>query len=78
MAELDEMLLSCTVLFSSPGISENVEKHFRNIQAMPTAIGDLHDIDSSIVAEDFEVQTKLWFVLISFINPIWQSVEYYT
>ncbi|KAL7870566.1 hypothetical protein SRHO_G00080630 [Serrasalmus rhombeus] len=54
LAELDEMLLSCTVLFSSPCSSENVEKHFKNLQTMLTAFGVSTVNDSSIVAEDFE------------------------
>ncbi|KAL7825208.1 hypothetical protein AOLI_G00324150 [Acnodon oligacanthus] len=59
LAELDQMLLSCTVLFSSPCSSENVEKHFRNLQTMLTAFGASPVNDSSIVAEDFEVLSKL-------------------
>ncbi|KAL7839365.1 hypothetical protein SRHO_G00260230 [Serrasalmus rhombeus] len=58
LAELDEMLLSCTVLFSSPCSSENVEKHFKNLQTMLTAFGVSTVNDSSIVAEDFENFTK--------------------
>ncbi|KAL7825305.1 hypothetical protein AOLI_G00325120 [Acnodon oligacanthus] len=62
LAELDQMLLSCTVLFSSPCSSENVEKHFRNLQTMLTAFGASPVNDSSIVAEDFEhrIQTEKW------------------
>lgn len=55
------MLLSCTVVFSSPCSSENVEEHFHNIQAMLTNIGGSTDDstdDSSIVPEDLEVHTK--------------------
>lgn len=58
IAELDEMLLSCTVIFSSPCSSDNVEKHFNNIQTMLTNIGDSTVDDSSIVPEDLEVPTK--------------------
>ena len=58
IAELDEMLLSCTVIFSSPCSSENVEKHFNNIQTMLTNIGDSTVDDSSIVPEELEVPTK--------------------
>ncbi|XP_057198393.1 uncharacterized protein LOC130559383 isoform X2 [Triplophysa rosa] len=54
IAEFDEMLLSCTVIFSSPCSSENVEKHFNNIQALLTTIGDSVVDDNSIVPEHLE------------------------
>nr|XP_019961581.1 PREDICTED: uncharacterized protein LOC109641528 [Paralichthys olivaceus] len=54
IGELDEMLLSCTVIFSSPCSSENVEKHSNNIQTMLTTIGDSTVDDSSVVPEDLE------------------------
>ena len=59
LADLDDMLLSCTVLFSSPCSSENVVKHFLNLQAMLTAFGVSPVNDERIVAEDFEVHYKL-------------------
>ncbi|KAL1276614.1 hypothetical protein QQF64_036237 [Cirrhinus molitorella] len=54
IAEFDEMLLSCTVIFSSPCRSENVEKHFNNIQNWLTTIGQSVVDESSIVPEDLE------------------------
>ncbi|CAK6982373.1 PREDICTED: uncharacterized protein LOC109641528 [Scomber scombrus] len=59
IGELDEILHSCTVIFSSPCSSGNVEKHFNKIQTMLTTIGDSADDDSSIVAEDLEVPNTL-------------------
>lgn len=55
LPELDEMIVSCTVLFSSPCSSENVEKHFNNLQTMLTAFGASFVDDHCIVAEDLEV-----------------------
>nr|XP_055052042.1 uncharacterized protein LOC129437773 isoform X2 [Misgurnus anguillicaudatus] len=54
IVEFDEMLLSCSVIFSSPCSSENVKKHFNNLQAMLTTIGESAVDDSSIVPEDLE------------------------
>ncbi|KAK7127267.1 hypothetical protein R3I94_018454 [Phoxinus phoxinus] len=54
IVEFDEMLLSSTVIFSSPCSSENVEKHFNNIQTLLTTIGESVVDDSSIVPEDLE------------------------
>ncbi|XP_056599420.1 uncharacterized protein LOC130417719 isoform X2 [Triplophysa dalaica] len=54
IAEFDDMLLSCTVIFSSPCSSENVEKHFNNIQALLTTVGESVVDDNSIVSEDLE------------------------
>jgi len=58
IVEFDEMLLSSTVIFSSPCSSENVEKHFNNIQTLLTNIGESVVDDSSIVPEDLEVHSK--------------------
>ncbi|KAA0722255.1 hypothetical protein E1301_Tti014479 [Triplophysa tibetana] len=54
IAEFDDMLLSCTVIFSSPCSSENVEIHFNNIQALLTTVGESVVDDNSIVSEDLE------------------------
>ena len=35
--QLDEVVVSATVLFSSPRSGENVEKHFQNLQTLLTA-----------------------------------------
>lgn len=56
--EFDEMLLCCTVVFSSPCSSENIEKHFNNIQTLLTNIGESAADDSNIVSEDLEVHSK--------------------
>lgn len=58
IVEFDEMLLSCTVVFSSPCSSENIEKHFNNIQTLLTNIGESAADDSNIVSEDLEVHSK--------------------
>ncbi|XP_056602872.1 uncharacterized protein LOC130419888 isoform X2 [Triplophysa dalaica] len=54
IAEFDDMLLSCTVIFSSSCSSENVEKHFNNIQALLTTVGESVVDDNSIVSVDLE------------------------
>ncbi|XP_042345228.1 uncharacterized protein LOC121945214 isoform X2 [Plectropomus leopardus] len=54
ITEFDEMLLSCTVIFSSPCSSENVQKHFDNIQTMLTSIDDSAADDINIAPYDLE------------------------
>lgn len=56
LAELDELVLSCTVLFNSPCSSDNVDKHFNNIQCMLTdADVELTVEEGKVVVEDPEV-----------------------
>lgn len=55
--EFDEMLLCCTVVFSNPCSSENIEKHFNNIQTLLTNIGE-SAADDSKISEDLEVHSK--------------------
>lgn len=58
IVEFDEMLLGCTVIFSSPCSSEDVEKHFNNIQTLLTTIGESAVDYSSVAPEDLEVHSK--------------------
>lgn len=55
--ELDEVLISCTVIFSSPFSSGNVGKHFENIQHLLTNIGYPSADESSIAPMELEVTT---------------------
>lgn len=52
--EFDEVLFSCTVIFSSPCSSDNVLKNVQDIQNKLTTIGDL-DLDDSRGPNDFKV-----------------------
>lgn len=55
LKELDEEVVSATVLLSSPCSSENVEKHFHNLQRLLTAAAQPHLDDLGIAEEDFVV-----------------------
>ena len=57
--QLDEVVVSATVLFSSPRSGENVEKHFQNLQTLLTAATQPAIDDSSIAQEDFVVSNSL-------------------
>lgn len=55
ISEFDGILLSCTVIFSSPGSFENVLRCFDNIQMMLTKTDDSAVDDSNIAPDDLEV-----------------------
>lgn len=55
LKQLDEVLGSATVVFSSPRSGENVEKHFQNIQTLLTAASQPVIDESCIAEEDFVV-----------------------
>lgn len=63
LKQLDEVLGSATVVFSSPRSGENVEKHFqkmlRNIQTLLTAASQPVIDESCIAEEDFVVGNLL-------------------
>jgi len=70
IVEFDEMLLSCTVIFSSPCSSENAEKRFNNIQTLLTSSGESAFDDSSIVPEDLEVHSELWTIMYLLMSSV--------
>lgn len=55
LKQLDEVLGSATVVFSSPRSGENVERHFQNIQTLLTAASQPVIDESCIAEEDFVV-----------------------
>lgn len=59
LKQLDEVLGSATVVFSSPRSGENVEKHFQNIQTLLTAASQPVIDESCIAEEDFVVGNLL-------------------
>ena len=59
LKQFDEVVVSATVLFSSPCSGENVDRHFQNIQVLLTAAPQPVADESAITAEDFEVCNPL-------------------
>ncbi|XP_032365949.1 uncharacterized protein LOC116684162 [Etheostoma spectabile] len=53
LEEMDEVLLSATMVFSSSHSGTNVEKHFQNLQKMLTEKGQCGIDDTAIVEQDF-------------------------
>lgn len=47
LAELDDMVQSVAVVFSSPSSGANVEKHFKNLQSWLQNIGTPVDVTTS-------------------------------
>lgn len=58
--ELDDMVQSAAVLFSSPSSGENVHRHFQNLQSKLLTIGQLPDETNkkTIEAEDMKVSVQ--------------------
>ncbi len=54
LVEMEDILISITVVFSSPQSGDNVEKHFRNLQNKMLNIGISGDM-TDITDEDVEV-----------------------
>ncbi len=54
MVEMEDILISMTVVFSSPQSGDNVEKHFCNLQNKMLNIGISEDM-TVITDEDVEV-----------------------
>ncbi len=54
MGEMEDILISMTVVFSSPQSGDNVEKHFCNLQNKMLNIGISEDM-TVITDEDVEV-----------------------
>ncbi|KAJ4918228.1 hypothetical protein JOQ06_010007 [Pogonophryne albipinna] len=53
LKELDQVVVSATVLLASPCSGENVEKHFKDLQTLLTAVAQPVIDDSGIAEEDF-------------------------
>ncbi|KAI9517792.1 hypothetical protein NQZ68_000961 [Dissostichus eleginoides] len=53
LKELDQVVVSATVLLASPCSGENVEKHFKDLQMLLTAVAQPVIDDSGIAEEDF-------------------------
>ncbi|KAK1899355.1 120.7 kDa protein in NOF-FB transposable element [Dissostichus eleginoides] len=53
LKELDQVVVSATVLLASPCGGENVEKHFKDLQTLLTAVAQPVIDDSGIAEEDF-------------------------
>ncbi len=55
LQQLDEVVVSASVVLSSPSSGENVEKHFHNLQKELTSTAQPVIKDSDVIDEDFEV-----------------------
>lgn len=55
LKQMDEVLLSATVVFSSPCSGDNVEKHYNNLVVLMQQVGKLEIEEQNIVAEDYKV-----------------------
>lgn len=58
LRELDEIIISANMVFSSSNSGEKVEKHFQNLQVLLTKAGPCEE-DESIATEDYEVSLYL-------------------
>lgn len=54
LKELNEVVISANVVFSSSHSGQNVEKHFKNLQILLTKAGPCAE-DTSIKEENYEV-----------------------
>ncbi len=61
MVEMEDILISMTVVFSSPQSGDNVEKHFCNLQNKMLNIGISEDM-TVITDEDVEVVIFLIYI----------------
>lgn len=60
LVEMEDILISMTVVFSSPQSGDNVEKHFRNLQNKMLNMGISGDM-TDITDEDVEVCIFIYF-----------------
>ncbi len=76
MVEMEDILISMTVVFSSPQSGDNVEKHFCNLQNKMLNIGISEDM-TVITDEDVEVVIffNIHFFLWLFVKGVFFSVE---
>jgi len=54
LKELDEVVISANMIFSSSHSGQNVEKHFKNLQMLLTKAGPCAE-DTCIKEQDYEV-----------------------
>lgn len=55
LKQMDEVLLSATVVFCSPCSGDNVAKHYNNLLVLMQQVGTLEVEEQNIVAEDYKV-----------------------
>jgi len=59
LKQMDEVILSATVVFCSPCSGDNVEKHYKNLLVLMEQVGTLDIDDQNITAEDYKVINKV-------------------
>ncbi|KAF3851981.1 hypothetical protein F7725_005336 [Dissostichus mawsoni] len=59
LKELDQVVVSATVLLASPCSGENVDKHFKDLQTLLTAVAQPVIDDSGIAEEDFVLDASM-------------------
>ena len=64
LKEMDEVILSATVLFCSPCTGDNVSKHYSNLQVLMQQMGTFEVEEEKIVAEDYKVIPKILLLFI--------------
>ncbi len=77
LVEMEDILISMTVVFSSPQSGDNVEKHFCNLQNKMLNIGISEDM-TVITDEDVEVGIFFIYIYIFYdclLKVIFFSVE---
>lgn len=55
LENLDDMVQSLAVVFSSPSSGANVKTHFNNLQLLMLKKGTEVEIDQQVIAEDLQV-----------------------
>lgn len=64
LEELDDMVQSAAVVFSSPCSAANVEKHLDNIQTwLQRTKTELDDTKSSAIQDDFKVSVYYFWII---------------
>lgn len=68
--DLDDVVQSAAIVFSSPSTDVNVEKHFHNLQSKLLQIGHLTDetVQDDIMDEDLKVYTLCLFMYLLKMN----------
>lgn len=59
LKQMDEVVLSATVLFCSPATGHNVTKHYKNLQVLMQQMGTMDVEEQNIIAEDYKVHLSL-------------------
>lgn len=58
LKEMDDVLLSATVLFCSRFSGPNVVKHYKNLKVLMKQRGTINVAEKDIIAEDYKVFLK--------------------